>query len=827
MVGSASRRGFSAAGQVAICVAVVAVALVAAGGFLAAGFRSGVSVAGTDLVIALLVFAVSQWARIPVRVGAGVVMVAWGEVGIVALICLLPWAFVPAVAGAGAVIAHAQRMVGAGPAKRAGLMVAMASVTLAATAATSVVAFSGLVTPVRVDPAQRATFLVVLLAMPVFYLVLSIIIAFWIAGTSGLALSQIWWQALRGKRSMLVGNVAVALAVAVVIAVHVSWLALLAPVLWFLHQLYVRDQRTIGQRRTWAALADATRALSQLDERAVASAALRGAAAVFSPHSVEIWLRRPSGRHRRYLARTRELLESRDAVRETDDHERPPDGASQLAIRQLVVGGQRIGELRLVFPNRPGRRQWTLRVHEQHAFSTYADAVASALHDASANRQLQAMAARGAYDAVHDMLTGLSNRSTLIARGNARLTQAAATDRVALVLLDLNGLRTVNDSLSYPAGDELLRVLARRLADGQLAGELVGRLGADEFAVLLIGPGADLAWAERRAAELMSVLAAPAEVVGVTIAMEASAGVVVAAADECDLAELLRRADVALHLAKRDGRPLAHYDPTGDAASVDRLALLAELRDALATTGELMVYFQPSVDLITGAAVGAEALVRWQHPRRGLLGPAEFIQVIEHSDLADGFTRHVLDMSLGVAAGWARAGLPVAISVNVCARCLLDPGFPAVVEGLLASHEVPPDQLIVEITEAVMGAELDVVTAVVAALRALGVQVSVDDFGTESASLALLTGFAVDEVKIDRSFVAAMGDSAATAAIVRATVDLARQLGLRVVAQGVEQPEEQAMLLRLGVHAGQGYLFAPPQRPAEAAETIRGMLARA
>jgi diguanylate cyclase (GGDEF)-like protein len=462
-------------------------------------------------------------------------------------------------------------------------------------------------------------------------------------------------------------------------------------------------------------------------------------------------------------------------------------------------------------------------VHEQHALSTYADAVASALHDASANRQLQAMAARGAYDAVHDVLTGLSNRSTLIARGNARLTEAAATDTVALVLLDINGLRAVNDALSYPAGDELLRVLARRLADGQVQGELVGRLGGDEFAVMLTGPGATIAWANERAHELMSLLATPAEVAGLTIAMEASAGVVVEGIDVCDMAELLRRADVAMHLAKRDGLRLVRYDAAVDAASTDRLALLAELRDALATTDQLMVYLQPTVDLSTGAPVGAEALVRWQHPRRGLLGPTEFIQAIEHSELADGFTRHVLDMSLEIAAGWAAAGVAVPVSVNVCARCLLDPEFPAVVADRLAAHGVAPDRLIVEITEAVMGAELDVVARVVAGLRAIGVPVSVDDFGTESASLALLTGFAVDEVKIDRGFVAAMEDSPATAAIVRATVDLARQLGLRVVAQGVERPDQRTMLVGLGVHAGQGYLFAPPLEPAEATETIQAM----
>jgi diguanylate cyclase (GGDEF)-like protein len=736
----------------------------------------------------------------------------------------------------------------------------MASVTLGGAAATAVILASEAATPVRVDLQRPATVVPLLLAAPVYFLVTSLLISSWIAGTTRGQVGDIWLATLRGKRRMLVGNIAVALAVAVVIAVDVVWLAALAPVLLFLHRMYVRDLRTAIQKRTWAALADATRALSQLDERAVAAAALRGAAELFFPQSVEIWLERPFGRQRRYSARTRDLpsaeviapsagvIDSSTGVVASSaalvassagvidssldvveaEAEPWPEGTSQIAVRQLVVGGKRIGELRLVLPGRrfPGRRggQPMLQVHEQHAFSTYADAVASALHDASANRQLQAMAARGAYDAVHDGLTGLNNRSTLIARGNAWLSRAEAEDRVALVLLDINGLRAVNDALSYPAGDELLRVLARRLADSQTEGELVGRLGGDEFTVVRIGAGATIGWAQDRALQLLAMLAAPAEVAGVTIAMEASAGVVVEPVDACDMAELLRRADVALHLAKRDGVRLVRYDPAGDAASTDRLALLAELRDALATTDQLMVYLQPTVDLMTGTPVGAEALVRWQHPRRGLLAPAEFIQAVEHSELAAEFTRHVLDLALDVAADWIAAVLPTAVSVNVCARCLLNPQFPELVAERLAAHDVPAGRLIVEITEAVMGAELDVVATVVAGLRAIGVRVSVDDFGTESASLALLTGFAVDEVKIDRSFVAAMADSPETVAIVRATVDLARQLGLRVVAHGVERPEQRAMLVLLGVHSGQGYLFAPPLRPAEATETLRGMM---
>jgi len=594
--------------------------------------------------------------------------------------------------------------------------------------------------------------------------------------------------------------------------------------------------RSAQERDTWVALAEATRGLNQLDEGGVAKAALRGAAQLFEPDEVEVVLHRPSGRRRGYLARVKDLSqETPDAVRAIDT---PWDTgtttaaaaaasgarAPHAAVRRLVVGDVDIGELRLRF-----RRQVALGTSEQHAFSTFADAVASALHDAATHRQLQAMTARSAYDAVHDPLTGLSNRSALFARGNGELRRGDPDRSVALLLLDVDGFRAVNDALSHAAGDELLRVLAQRLADRQITGELLGRLGGDEFALLATGQTASsasgLGWAYAfdRARSLISTLAVPAQVSGVTIAVEASAGVVVDTAGSCDMTELLRRADVALHQAKREGVRVARYDPTNDASSSDRLAVLADFRDALSTTDQLTLYLQPTVDLVTGAPVSAEALLRWHHPSRGLLCPGDFIGAIEHSDLAAGLTRHVLDMALRIAAGWATQGIHIPISVNLCARCMLDPELPAGVAAMLAAQAVSPGRLILEITETVTAAELDLVGGVIAGLRAAGVQVSVDDFGTGSASLSFLTRFPVDEVKIDRTFVAAMVESPETAAIVRATVDLAAELGLRVVAEGVERPEQRAALVGLGVTAAQGFLFQPPLRLEEATAALQGM----
>jgi len=228
------------------------------------------------------------------------------------------------------------------------------------------------------------------------------------------------------------------------------------------------------------------------------------------------------------------------------------------------------------------------------------------------------------------------------------------------------------------------------------------------------------------------------------------------------------------------------------------------------------------VDLQTGEPIGAEALTRWRHPRRGLLQPAEFIGVVEHSDLASAFTLHVIDMALRLASGWASQGLHLPISVNLCARCTVNPDLPGLVAGRLAAHGVPARRLVLEITETVAMTEPGLAERVVTRLRELGVRVSVDDFGTGSASLSFLARFPVDEVKIDRTFIATMVDSPETAAIVRATVDLAHDLGMTVVAEGVERPEQRAALVELGVGAAQGFLFHRPLPPDELTPVLQG-----
>jgi EAL domain-containing protein (putative c-di-GMP-specific phosphodiesterase class I) len=286
--------------------------------------------------------------------------------------------------------------------------------------------------------------------------------------------------------------------------------------------------------------------------------------------------------------------------------------------------------------------------------------------------------------------------------------------------------------------------------------------------------------------------------------------------------ELLQRADIAMYQAKDDRGAWRRYDPDRDGSSLDRMALVAELRAAL-ERDELAIYFQPQIDLDTHEVVSYEALSRWFHPTRGLLGPGEFVAVAEHSGLVRQFTLHVLDRAVAECAAWRRSGSTASVAVNLSARNLLDHQLPDDVTAVLSRYGVPPSALVLEITETTMMGELDVVEDVLSSLRRLGVEVSVDDFGTGYSSLAILQRVRVNEVKVDRTFVRTMLESPGDLAIVRATVELAHGLGLRVVAEGVESEELRTMLAAIGCDRAQGFHLGLPMP----AEDVRAGLARA
>jgi diguanylate cyclase (GGDEF)-like protein len=817
-LGSAQRRrsaigrrdwAGSAAGVLAASVALAALTVLAICIAFIAVHGPAVSpilVAGAAGVIAL-----AQFARLPVRIEGKRVLLAWGEAGTIVTLCLLPAVWVPVAGAAGAVIGHAYRLRSAtrpGEVLRVWYAVCVLSLGAAAAAGVRIVAIDPNVS-IKVGR-QPGALGVVLLAGLAYFGVTSLLTAALPALLEQRPVGQVWRAAVRGERGVLAANIAVGLLMAVLMGANTWWLATLPPVLWLVHEAYGQHVSAADDRDVWEAYAEATRKLNQHDEHSVILAALQGMAPIFGPARAELTLVRPSGRRRRY----------RVGEGWTDDPVGPavprfgrrragPDlpewprvGTADPAhalTRPLTVRGLGIGELSLWFD-----RPTSLAPREDLAFSAYADAVASALHDAQTQRELQAMTERSAYEAVHDPLTGLPNRSALLARGTAVLNALDPAATAALVLFDVDGLHEVNDTLGPAAGDELLQQVARRLAVARRPSELLGHLGDDEYALMLV----DEEEAVRRAKALTVALAAPARIAGVLIAVEVSAGVVVGPAGGATMGELLRRADVALYQAKRSGARVAVYDPATDRAGAQRLDLLAELRDALATTDQIGVWFQPVVDLTSLRPIAVEALVRWQHPRRGVLGPAEFVDVIDQSDLVAGFTRYVLDLALRYVAPWG-----LAVSVNLGVRSLLDRGLPEVVAGRLAAHGVAPQRLILEITETVMTSELSLVDEVVSGLRGMGVRVCVDDFGTGSSSLAFLTRVPVDVVKIDRSFVALMGTTPEATAIVRTTIELSQELNLQVIAEGVETAEQRARLVALGVTAGQGYFFHRPMPP--------------
>ncbi|GIG58409.1 hypothetical protein Lfu02_27810 [Longispora fulva] len=388
------------------------------------------------------------------------------------------------------------------------------------------------------------------------------------------------------------------------------------------------------------------------------------------------------------------------------------------------------------------------------------------------------------------------------------------------------------------APHRLLRLDEREVVDAALHG--LGRLFAPERVEIAIrsGDGAERVYASgpagprgrgvarplrvgaHRIGELRLWLRSPGPMSErEDLALSAYAGTLGAALLNVAAHRRLRELIDALHQGDPTG---ARKGPVGS----ERMILLAELREALLVEDQLVLAMQPAVELSTGAPIGAEALVRWHHPSRGLLAPDAFIEVVEHSDLVGPFSRYILDLALRIVSDWARGGLIMPVAVNLSARNLLEPELPQMVAAALARYGVPADRLVLEITETVMMDESPVIEEVLIGLRALGVRIAVDDFGTGYSSLTLLTRFQVDEVKVDRAFVSQMGHSPEAMAIVKTTVDLGRALGLRVVAEGVETAEQRATLIGMGCTAAQGYHFSPPLFPDKANAALVG-LARA
>jgi diguanylate cyclase (GGDEF)-like protein len=415
------------------------------------------------------------------------------------------------------------------------------------------------------------------------------------------------------------------------------------------------------------------------------------------------------------------------------------------------------------------------------------------------------------YDATHDALTGLANRVLLISRTDACLADGR---EARVLLLDLDKFKEVNDALGHHVGDEMLSVVAARIESCVPAGSTVARLGGDEFAVLL--PMAGPPQPEAVAREILAALTNPITVTEAVLTTRASVGIAVGSGTLTS-SDLLRQADTAMYAAKAGPTPVVRYTEDLDRGRVERLTLLAELHAAL-ERDELVLYYQPQLDVRTDEVVSAEALVRWQHPQRGLVPPDLFIPLAESSGLIEQLTAKVLTKALQQNRIWRDLGLDLVVAVNMSAHNLKNENLAQDVAAALAAAGLPADRLVLEITESVVMDDPVRSVAILQALADIGVTLSLDDFGTGFSSMAYLQRLPVDELKIDKSFVTGLAprpDADASPVLIRTMITMADNLGLRVVAEGVEDAETLQVLAELGCDLAQGYHIARPMPPAD------------
>jgi diguanylate cyclase (GGDEF)-like protein len=440
-------------------------------------------------------------------------------------------------------------------------------------------------------------------------------------------------------------------------------------------------------------------------------------------------------------------------------------------------------------------------------------------------REIQALTQAHAA-ALRDELTGLGNRRLLYEAVERQVGHAGPLAPTAVLLLDLDSFKELNDVLGHAVGDSLLIEVASRLRETIRAGDVIVRMGGDEFAILLEGP-ADATTAQAAATRIRSALERSFLLDGIELHVGASIGAALYPEHGDDAQTLLRRADIAMYDAKSRGNSYQVYDPESeDADTRARLVLLEELRHAIAN-GEIEVHYQPKAALVTGEILGAEALVRWRHPTRGLLAPGAFLAAAERIGILPALTRLVLGQALSDCAAWRAAGHDLSVAINLATSDLHDPGLPGEVAVLLARHGTRPGGLHIEITEEGVLSDPIRARAVLEAISAAGAVISLDDFGTGYSSLARLAELPVDELKIDRSFVAHMMTDPGHGAIVRSTIHLAHDLGLNVVAEGIELQSQWDRLAELGCDEAQGYLLSRPLPARELEELLDGRCRRA
>ena len=438
-------------------------------------------------------------------------------------------------------------------------------------------------------------------------------------------------------------------------------------------------------------------------------------------------------------------------------------------------------------------------------FETLAAHAGLALLNVELVNQLRDEISTTEYQANHDALTGLPNRSLFQTRLRAAIDSG---DRPAVLLIDLDRFKDVNDTLGHHNGDRLLEEIARRLEVALGPDRCAARLGGDEFAALVTGsPARDEV--EELALDLATQLERPVTVAGVAAEVGASIGIAFAVDGVTDPDTLLRQADVAMYTAKGDRSVVETYSADRDNYSPQRLSLVGRLRAAI-DGGELVLYYQPQIDLASGTVIGVEALVRWPQVGSTPIPPDEFIYIAEHTGLIRPLTRLVLDLAVAQAKRWRDQGRDLRMSLNLSPHNLIEPGIVDTIAATLAAASVPPDRVMLELTESTVMANPKRTLGVLHELRELGVGIAIDDFGTGHSSLAYLTTLPATELKIDKSFVLAIGADPTADSIVRSVIDLGRNLDLGVIAEGVETEHAATTLTRMGCRLAQGYYYSRP-----------------
>jgi diguanylate cyclase (GGDEF)-like protein/PAS domain S-box-containing protein len=462
-------------------------------------------------------------------------------------------------------------------------------------------------------------------------------------------------------------------------------------------------------------------------------------------------------------------------------------------------------------------------IHDQHGLATGAVIV---FHDVSAAR---AMGAEMSHLAQHDILTNLPNRTLL----QDRLTQAIATasrneSRIAVLFLDLDGFKHINDSLSHATGDKLLQLVAKRLLAAVRTSDTVCRLGGDEF-VILLSEVAHAGDAGVKAGKILSTLSAPFEMGQITLRITGSIGVTTYPEDGQSAESLIRNADLAMYQAKEKGRSnYQFYEKGMNVRAIERQSIEGDLRFAL-ERNEFVMHYQPKIDLKTGEITGVEALVRWQHPTRGLVGPLQFISVAEDCGLMLPIGKWVMRESCRQAKAWQDAGLPaLEMAVNVSSVEFRNDEFLEGISTILKETGLEPRYLELELTESVLMQHAEFSVPVLQKLKAMGVRLAIDDFGTGYSSLSYLRQFPIDTLKVDQSFIHEISADTDEATIISAVINMGCRLKHRVTAEGVETEEQLAFLRAHGCDEGQGYYFGRPTPAPDTAKLLEmGMIATA